>query len=255
MAGRSPLRQRTLVDTVIDALISGVTSGVVLPGDRIIEADLAQRLGVSRVPIREALRILESQGLLVSEPYKGIRLTPVTPKRLDDLIEARVALETMAAVRMIREGRNGEAEIGVLMRCVDQLERMQARNDLFGFANADINFHRVLCRLSGNEVVCELWERLACQTTVFFGLSTLVKPMTEIVDEHRTLIDALRSGNIDAITSAIREHIGEQMRRVNFEGVINRLREERSVEGADQTARIVDYADRAKPASRLRGAR
>ena len=87
-----PLQPQTLVDHAIEAIIAGAAAGLILPGDRIVEVDLARKLGVSRVPVREALRLLESQGVVVSEPYKGIRLRPVTNERVSDLIEARIAL-------------------------------------------------------------------------------------------------------------------------------------------------------------------
>lgn len=78
-----PVRPRTLVDQAVEAIVAGAARGVILPGDRIVEADLARALGMSRVPVREALRLLESQGLVSSAPYKGIRLTPVTRARLN----------------------------------------------------------------------------------------------------------------------------------------------------------------------------
>src|SRR3712207_4098124 len=124
--GWQPLRPRTLVDMVVEALMVGAVRGLLLPGDRIVESDVAQRLGVSRVPVREALRILESQGVVINEPYKGIRLVPYSPERLDHIIEARVALETSAAGRAIRLGRNSEESIVVLQRGIDEMELMQA---------------------------------------------------------------------------------------------------------------------------------
>jgi DNA-binding GntR family transcriptional regulator len=226
-AGWLPLRPRTLVNMVIEALIAGAARGLILPGDRIVETDLARRLGVSRVPVREALRVLESQGLVANEPYKGIRLMPVTQKRIDDLIEARVALETTAALRAIREGRNGEQEIAVLTRCMEELELACARKDAYAFATADTAFHRALCRLSGNEVLCELWEALARQATIFFGLSTLIKPMPEIVEEHRVLTTVFRRGGEAAMAAAIEEHIDAQTHRVDFEEIVARRRAER----------------------------
>ena len=75
---RKPARRRTLVDQVVDAIVAGAARGVILPGDRIVETEIAQELSMSRVPVREALRLLESQGLVVSSPYKGVRLNPVT---------------------------------------------------------------------------------------------------------------------------------------------------------------------------------
>ena len=97
-----PLQPQTLVDHAIEAIIAGAAAGLILPGDRIVEVDLARKLGVSRVPVREALRLLESQGVVVSEPYKGIKLRPVTNERVSDLIEARIALEASAVARTIR---------------------------------------------------------------------------------------------------------------------------------------------------------
>src|SRR6478672_8535168 len=139
--GWQPLRPRTLVDAVIDEVVAAAASSRILPGDRIVESELAQGLGVSRVPVREALRILESQGLVVNEPYKGIRLRTVTQERIDHLIDARVALETTAAVRAIVAGRNDTKAVQILNRHVDELELMGARQDAYGFASADTDFH------------------------------------------------------------------------------------------------------------------
>ena len=131
------LQPRTLAQQVIEALVGAAAEGLILPGDRIIETELAQRLGVSRVPVREALRVLESQGIVINEPYKGIRLTPVTPERIDQLIEVRVALETTALTRAIRLGRNDATRIAALQAIVDEMKARAAANDVFGFATAD----------------------------------------------------------------------------------------------------------------------
>jgi DNA-binding GntR family transcriptional regulator len=224
--GWQPIRPRTLVDMVIEALMSGAVRGLILPGDRIVESDLAQRLGVSRVPVREALRILESQGIVINEPYKGIRLMSYSPERLDHIIEARVALETSAAGRAIRLGRNDEEGIAVLQRCIDEMELMQARGDAYGFASADTGFHRALLGLSGNVVLCELWEALSRQVTIFFGLSTLGKSMSDIVDEHRTLIAAFQAGDPAAMGQALHDHISVQAHAVDYSGIIGRRRAE-----------------------------
>jgi DNA-binding GntR family transcriptional regulator len=224
--GWQPLRPRTLVDLAIEAIMAGAVRGLVLPGDRIVESDIAQRLGVSRVPVREALRILESQGIVINEPYKGIRLTPFTPERLDQVIETRVALEVSAASRAIRLGRNDETGIMALQRCINELELMQARGDAYGFASADTGFHRTLLGLSGNNVLCGLWEGLSRQLTIFFGLSTLGKPMSEIVNEHRTLITVFHSGDPAAMGQALGDHISVQTHAVDYAGIIARRRAE-----------------------------
>jgi DNA-binding GntR family transcriptional regulator len=226
--GWQPLRPRTLVDAVIDEVVAAAASSRILPGDRIVESDLAQGLGISRVPVREALRILESQGLVVNEPYKGIRLRNVTQERIDHLIEARVALETTAAVRAVVAGRNDRKAVEVLNRHIDELELMGARQDAYGFANADTNFHRALCQFSRNEVVCDLWEMLSRQLTIIVGLSTLGKAMADIVGEHRKLVSVFASGDVEGMTKALDEHINVQTHAVDFLGIIERRRAERA---------------------------
>lgn len=231
--GWVPLKPRTLVDMVIDAIVSAVSRGLILPGDRVVETELAQRLGVSRVPVREALRILQSQGLVLSEPHKSMRLMPVTQARIDNLIETRVALETTAAIRAIKNGLNDETGCGRLAECISEMDAAFARGDAYGFANADTEFHRRLCQLSLNDVLCELWEGLSKQATIYFGLSTLVKPMDEIISEHEILLDVFRSGHIEAVTRALQEHIAVQTHKVDFAALIAKRRADREAGGRE----------------------
>ena len=223
------LQPRTLVHQVIDALVAGASEGLILPGDRIIESELAMQLGVSRVPVREALRVLESQGIVVNEPYRGIRLTPVTPERIDQLIEVRVALETTAALRAIRTGENKAANIAALESIVQQMDAMAARNDVYGFATADTSFHRRLCGFAGNAVLSDMWEMLARQMTIIFGLSTLGKPMESIVEEHRRLVAVFGSGDARAMARELNEHIDVEIHKVDLENIIAKRRSETSV--------------------------
>jgi DNA-binding GntR family transcriptional regulator len=218
------LQPRTLVHQVIDALVAGAAEGLILPGDRIVETELAAQLGVSRVPVREALRVLESQGIVVNEPYKGIRLTPVTPERIDQLIEVRVALETTAAASAIRLGQNNLAHLQELEQIVQEMEAMAGRNDVFGFATADTSFHRAFCGFAGNTVLSDMWEMLARQMTIIFGLSARGKPMPAIVEEHRTLIQVFASGDAADMAHAISDHIDVEIHKVDLENIIARRR-------------------------------
>jgi DNA-binding GntR family transcriptional regulator len=213
-----------MVDHAVEAIMAGAARGLILPGDRIVESDLAKVLATSRVPIREALRILESQGVVTSEPYKGIRLMNVSRERLDHVLEVRVMLETLAARRAIAAGRNDREGLLRLRVIVDELELMTTRGDAYGFANADTAFHRVLCSLGGNEVVLTLWESLSRQLTIIFGLSTLGKRMAEIVEEHRRLIAVFASGDADAMQRELEEHILVQVGAVDFDRIITERR-------------------------------
>lgn len=225
-----PLQPQTLVDRAIEAIIAGAAAGLILPGDRIVEVDLARKLGVSRVPVREALRLLESQGVVVSEAYKGIRLRPVTNERVSDLIEARIALEASATARAVAAGRNRGGHLEALRSAVAEMELMAARGDAYGVAVTDTRFHRALCRLGGNSVTLDLWETLAPQCTIIFGLATFGKPMAGVVEEHVDLLAVFEAGDIEAIGRALDEHITVMNHAMDYEAIVARRRRERDAQ-------------------------
>lgn len=220
-------RPRTLVDHAVDVILAAASRGLLLPGDRLVEKDLSKLLNMSRVPIREAIRLLESQGIVTSEPYKGIRLMSVTRERLEQVLDVRVALETLACRRAIEHKRIGPREMARLGQAVDELRLMGERGDVYGFAKADTDFHRRLCALAANPVLSAQWESLARQLTIIFGLSTLGKAMPQIVYEHRLLVEVLAGGDAAAMERALAEHILVQPHEADFERVIAERRKAR----------------------------
>lgn len=225
-------RPQTMVDFAVSAIISGAARGVILPGDRIVETDLSESLGMSRVPIREALRLLESQGVVTSEPYKGIRLVELTQKRLREVLDVRVNLETLAARRAIEAGANDNDGLERLRLACDELGLRARLDDSYAFASADAAFHRILVGLAGNPVLSGLWESLAKQVTIVVGLSTLSRPMKEIVEEHDLLIEVFGSGDIPRMESALNDHIVVLSERIDFDAVIQSRRAERESRAA-----------------------
>lgn len=224
-------RPRTLVDHAVDAILSAASRGLILPGDRIAEPDLVTRLGMSRVPIREALRILESQGIVTSEPYKGIRLMEISHQRLEQIIDVRIPLETLACRRAIEAGRNGAGQLTQLYLGVAQMQTMMQKDDVYGFASADTDFHRTLCSFAHNPVLSNLWESIARQLTVIFGLSTMGKSMSDIIEEHQRLINVFAGGDIAQMTDEIENHIRIQALDVDYETLITQRRQQRSAVG------------------------
>ena len=223
-------RPRTLVDFAVESILSAASRGLIAPGERLSEPDLGSRLNMSRVPIREALRVLESQGVVTSEPYKGIRLMDVTTQRLRQIIDVRVPLESLACRRAIEMGCNGKHQIAKLRAAVEELRLMCDRGDTYAFASADTEFHRILCSFAGNPVLSMLWESLARQLTVIFGLLTLRKPMADNIDEHKLLVDVFASGDADAMDRELEDHIRVQQSEVDLDTIIARIRAENAAE-------------------------
>lgn len=222
-----PVRARTMVDSAVDAIVSGATRGLILPGDRIVEAEIAEKLGVSRVPVREALRMLESQGIVTSVPNKGIRLVPVSRERVLNLLEARLALEMMAVKRVVSLKRNATPETQQrLRRKVDEIELMVLRQDYYGLALADVAFHRELAEIGGNDVVSNLWESIARQLVVVLGLTTHLTNLATIVEEHHELLAALKEGDLRKLERTWTHHINSQNCDVDYDKIIEERREQ-----------------------------
>ena len=216
----SPLTPRTLVDHVVEAIVQAAATGSFMPGDRIVEADVARRLNVSRVPVREALRLLESQGIVVSMPYRGMRLMEVSADRLRKILEVRLALETLAAF-MLREACRRDPQILAPLDAISaQLQAAAIAGDRFGIATLDTKFHRTLLRLTGNEILVATWEPLACQLTIIFGLSTLQNDMLAIAEEHVLLTDLIRAGDKAALERNLQLHILDSPQAIDFAALV-----------------------------------
>ena len=222
--GLAPLATKSLVNHVVDAIVEGAAKGIFLPGDRIVEAEVARSLNVSRIPVREALRLLESQGVVVSERYRGMSLMSVDIDRLEKILKVRLALEKLAGAEVM-------ARLPTEPRLLEPLERLLAdmheagnEDDGFRVATLDTEFHLCLCRLSGSEVLTRTFEPLSRQLTIIFGLSTLKKELKSIVAEHDEVVDALKAGDRAAFDALMQVHILEYSRAIDYEHLVEQLR-------------------------------
>jgi DNA-binding GntR family transcriptional regulator len=218
-SGLAPLTPATLVARAVEAIVYAAATGLFLPGDRIVESELARQLKVSRVPVREALRLLESQGILVNTPYRGMRLMEVTPGRLCKILEVRLALERLAAFSL----RARVPAEPLLLAPLDEISRkMRAcagSGDREGIARFETDFHRTLLELTGNEILVASWKPLACQLTIIFGLSTLQNDMLAIAGEHVELLQVIRSGTEEELERTLKEHILDSPQKIDFDAI------------------------------------
>lgn len=220
----------TLVEQVVEAIVRAAAMGDFLPGDRVVEAELARRFNVSRVPVREALRILESQGIVVSTLYRGVRMMEVDPARLQGILEVRIALESLAIRIVLDQG--SEARLRVLAELDAVIEQMRvecARGNSYEMARLDTEFHRTLCRASGNAALLAAWEPLARQLTIIFGLATMHKPLRSVITEHEELRASIASSDLDATASILRAHMVYEPELMDLSWMEGRRR---AVEGA-----------------------
>ncbi len=214
----APVQPRTMVDQAAEAIVAAATRGAFLPGDRLVEAEIARDLGISRVPVREALRLLESQGIVVSTPYKGMRLMQVTNQGVAELTRVRTALESLAVREIVAAG-GGEARLAPARRAAAVHEAQLVGGDLAAIVGADVVFHGEICRASGNAVLHALWASLARQLAVVWGLGQGARRGEDVVNEHRKLLDCLAKADGAGALAVLERHLAWQ-ESFDFEGVI-----------------------------------
>lgn len=224
LAGLAPLVAKSLVNQVVDAIVEAAAKGVFLPGDRLVEAELARSLNVSRIPVREALRLLESQGVVVSERYRGMSLMSVDIDRLEKILKVRLALEKLAGAEVMARLKTDPKVLAPLEAVLAEMHKAGRADDGFRVASLDTEFHQVLCALSGNEVLAKTFEPLSRQLTIIFGLSTMKKGVQSIVAEHDEVLKVLRAGDQTAFDSLMQVHILDYSRAVDYEHLVEQLR-------------------------------
>jgi len=202
----APVQPRTMVEQAAEAVVTAAARGAFLPGDRLVEAEIARDLGISRVPVREALRLLESQGIVVSIPYKGMRLMQVTNQGVAELTRVRSALETLAVREIVARG-GGEPIVAGARRAAAAYEAALGSGDRAALVVADIALHGEICRASGNAVLHAIWLGLARQLAVIWGLGHGVRPGAVVVAEHKALLDQLVRGDAAAAQAALERHL------------------------------------------------
>jgi DNA-binding GntR family transcriptional regulator len=174
--------------------------------------------------VREALRLLESQGVVVSERYRGMRLMSVDIDRLEKILKVRLALEKLAGAEIMALRSKNPGYLRPLDDIVARMHAAGDADDKFSVATLDTEFHKELCRLSQNETISRCWESLSRQLTIIFGLSTLKKNLKGIVAEHDEVLAALRRGNAAEYDRLMEIHILEYSRAIDYEKLVEQLR-------------------------------
>lgn len=204
----SMARAQSLAEQAANAIVAGISAGALRPGERIIETELASLLNMSRVPLREALKILEAQGILESIPHRGTRVATFDDVRVNQICQARIALERLALADAAAICKRNPAVLARLDQIIVDMERSAERLEWIEVSKADLSFHREICRLSGNAIVATLWEALARHVFIVFGHEIRDERDAKVMGpQHRRLRDLLAKGDVERLQREIENHI------------------------------------------------
>lgn len=210
-----PVQRKSTAAIVADQLRSAIMYGSLPPGSQMGEAELASRLGVSRGPLREAMQRLVQEGLLHSEPHRGLFVTTLDADDVTDIYLARLAVERAACERIIRHHR--VEAVAELTAAQARIVSAAGRGDAIELSDADQEFHETLVRVSGSPRLQRmaqtlLVEKRMCLTALQDKYTA--DPQT-LVDEHSGLVDAIESGDEALLLSRLEAHMNDALERLN----------------------------------------
>ncbi len=195
-----------LREVVCESLREAIRTGKLKPGERLMEIQLSEELGVSRTPVREAIRKLEQEGYIVMMPRRGAYVANMSIRDVNEIFEIRTALESLsnglAAERITAE------ELETLQRLLVQIGRYIKEGDMDRIVETDIKFHDLLYQASRNQRLEGIISNLREQLTRFRTLSMSYPGRLEAtLEEHRAMVDAIAQGNMEAAQQAAERHM------------------------------------------------
>lgn len=203
-----PIRKRLVTELIIERLIPAIATGSFPPGYRLVEDELASELGVSRVPVREAIRELSLQGILCAAPGRGWRIALFDDRQIREVCSVRIALETMMLSEAIAEFRADQSNFEPLDEAIDAMKRASAARDVEGLRRADVSFHRSAISVAGNSLGLRIWEGISRQVMIIFGLEIHSSPdFPAVVGQHEILRSFLAQGDPSELQAVLKEHI------------------------------------------------
>lgn len=207
-AGRSgPLLRYVLRSQVRDLLIERIVEGHYKPGARLVETQIARELGVSQAPVREALRDLESVGVVETTAFRGARVRNPSREELLEAYPVRAALESLAA----REAapRITEEQLDKLADLIVEMEKSAAAGNAHQQAISNAQFHGLIVEAAHNSTLLRLWAFLEPWARTYLTAARANVDLNELAVRHRKILDPLRRRDSEAAADAMREHLLE----------------------------------------------
>lgn len=208
--GLATLHLPSTSDRVRDELRRLIVSGALQPGQPLNEKDIAEQLGVSRSPVREALQRLVAERLLVAARNKSVTVKRFTNEDVNEIYDARIAIETHAAHTVMAAGVQRIDETSALLEAsLLHLRAALDTDDRVEVADADLAFHQQLVRCGGNSRLTDAYLLLSAETiTCMTRLEFAIPSGDELMQDHRDLVDALRANDPQRMSQVIAQHLG-----------------------------------------------
>lgn len=199
----APIQNLPLRMQIAERLRNAIISGRLQPGAVLVETALAEQMNVSRAPIREAIQILENDGLVETIAYKGKRVKPLTAREVEETYGLRELFEVSAAQRILDRG----VSVDPLWECCNEMDKAVRADNYDALVAADESFHRTLIQLSDHELLLSLWNNLYMRIHQIMALRNRgERNLSEISGNHPPIVQALAAGDRELATQLIARH-------------------------------------------------
>lgn len=204
----APVQQRTLSDEAAHRLRTAIRNGVLRAGTRLVERDLAEQLGMSRIPVREAIQRLVEEGLVKKSPHRGTFVYAPTRKEIEEISSMRTVLESFVVERAMA---HWTAEIETELRqIVDMMRSAADRGDWQQIHECDYQFHSTIWSIANHSVLQEVVSSLRSRINRFLFEVSGVLPASDMdyhINSHYQLIDVLKSGDVAKAQTEMATHV------------------------------------------------
>jgi DNA-binding GntR family transcriptional regulator len=207
-AAHARIPRATLATIVGERIRTSVIDGTLKPGAQLNEVELANSFGVSRGPVREALQRLIQEGLLRSEPHRGVFIPVMTEDDVADIYLAREALEA-AAIRRIMTSGMSKATYKKLDRQVTAMEKAEAAGDWEAVGQLDLEFHTALVASVESPRLDRMFRTIMSETRLCLSVLTGVQARADLVAEHRRICDMMRDDDLEGALAAVTRHFDD----------------------------------------------
>lgn len=187
-------RRQSARDYIKETLLTRILDGTYAPGERLIELQIADELGTSQGPVREALRDLEALGLVESQSYKGTRVREITEQEIEDSYQVRSVLEQLAAELAAPKLKD---KTQPLCKEVEAFRQAAAKRDLKRYSHHDMEFHRLIVEAAGNELLSQLWNSVVLESRFIATIKQRIgeSELERLADAHLPILHAIQAGD------------------------------------------------------------
>jgi DNA-binding GntR family transcriptional regulator len=199
-------KRSTLPGQVANQIREAIKSGKLKPGDRLIETVLAREMNIGRNAVREAIRYIEKEGLIVTIPFKGAQVVEMSKNDLKDIYDVRNALETLALNTLAMKIDNEKTR--VLDAVVKEMKAVSKKGNLKAIIDVDLKFHRTLCELAENKVLLEAWSAISNRLRAFIanGDGLYGEDTPEVtLGTHYPVVDAIKNSDFKLAVRILNE--------------------------------------------------